>query len=80
MVRSNWFFGLLFLNNNLHHTHHTLPGAAWYRLPRLTDEMAAAEAAEQGAGSYRGYGEIMRRFGVRPFCSVVHPLSDLAAR
>lgn len=80
MVRSNWFFGLLFLNNNLHHTHHSLPGAAWYRLPRLTDEMAAIEAAGQGAGSYRGYGEVMRRFAVRPFCSVVDPLSDLAAR
>jgi fatty acid desaturase len=45
VVRSNWFFGLLFLNNNLHHTHHTLPGAAWYRLPVLTDEIAADDAA-----------------------------------
>lgn len=80
VVRSNWCFGLLFLNNNLHHTHHALPGAAWYRLPRLTDEMAATEAAAQGAGSYRGYGEVVRRFAVRPFCQVVHPLSDLAAR
>ena len=80
VVRSNWFFSLLFLNNNLHHTHHTLPGAAWFRLPRLTDEIAAEQAAADGAGWYRGYGEIMRRYGLRAFSTPVHPLSDRVAR
>jgi fatty acid desaturase len=75
IVRSNWFFGLLFLNNNLHHTHHTLPGAAWYRLPRLTREIDAATAAASGAGCYAGYREVVRRFGVRPFSTAVHPLA-----
>jgi fatty acid desaturase len=80
IVRSNWFFGLLFLNNNLHHTHHTLPGAAWYRLPRLTREIAADEAAVDGAGCYSGYGEVMRRYGLRAFSTPVHPLAERFAR
>lgn len=67
VVRSNPFFSLLFLNNNLHHTHHALPGAAWYRLPRLNDEIGADELAAAGAGWYRGYGEVARRYLVRPF-------------
>jgi fatty acid desaturase len=79
VVRSNWFFGLLFLNNNLHHTHHTLPGAAWYRLPALTDEMDAADAAADGAGVYAGYGEVMRRYGLRAFSTPVHPLAERVA-
>lgn len=67
VVRSNPFFSLLFLNNNLHHTHHALPGAAWYRLPRLHAEIGADDLAAAGAGWYRGYGEIARRYLVRPF-------------
>lgn len=81
VVRSNWFFGLLFLNNNLHHTHHVLPGAAWYRLPALTDEIQAEQAAADGAGLYTGYGQVMRRYGLRAFSTPVHPPSDrIAAR
>jgi fatty acid desaturase len=76
VVRSNWFFGLLFLNNNLHHTHHTLPGAAWYRLPALTREIAADDAAAAGAGWYSGYGEVVRRFGLRSFSTPVHPFAE----
>ncbi len=65
---------LIFLNNNLHHTHHALPGAAWYRLPRLHDELGSAEIARQGAGLYAGgYLEMARRYAVRPFCQPVHP-------
>jgi fatty acid desaturase len=80
VVRTNWFFGLLFLHNNLHHTHHTLPGAAWYRLPTLTDEIEADVAAGDGAGCYDGYGQIMRRYGLRAFSTPVHPLADFAER
>ena len=76
VVRSGWFFGILFLFNNLHHTHHALPGAAWYRLPRLTDEMGADDIAAQGAGLYRGYWEVARRYGIRPFSTPVTPLAD----
>ena len=74
VVRSGWFFGLLFLNNNLHHTHHARPAAAWYRLPALTDEIGSEALAAQGAGLYRSYGEVMRRFAFHPFPGPVNPL------
>jgi fatty acid desaturase len=68
---------LIFLNNNLHHTHHARPEAAWYRLPPLNDEIGADELARHGAGLYTGgYLEIARRFGLRPFCQPVHPAQD----
>ncbi len=67
VVRSNLFFSVLYLNNNLHHTHHALPGAAWYRLPKLHADLGADELAAAGAGWYRGYAQIARRYLVRPF-------------
>lgn len=78
VVRSNRFVALLFLNNNLHHAHHALPGAPWYRLPGLHRELGADDLARAGAGWYRGYGEIARRYLVRPFGEPVHP-SELPA-
>ncbi|MEX1104767.1 MAG: fatty acid desaturase [Ilumatobacteraceae bacterium] len=80
VVRSNWFFGLLFLNNNLHHAHHALPGAAWYRIPRLADEMDAAGAAAAGAGVYRGYGQVIRQYAFRPFSTPVSPMLGAETR
>lgn len=74
VVRSGYFFGVLFLFNNLHHTHHARPGVAWYRLPALTEQLGSADAARDGAGYYRGYAEVFRRFAVRPFSVPVHPL------
>jgi fatty acid desaturase len=73
VVRSNRFFSLLFLNNNLHLTHHARPGAAWYLLPHLHERLGSDEVARMGAGWYRGYGEIARRYLVRPFGEPVHP-------
>ena len=76
VVQSNWFFGLLFLNNNLHYTHHQLPGASWYRLPQLTRDLDAGALVADGAGHYRGYFEIARLHMVRPFCQPVSPLLE----
>ncbi|MEO6124921.1 MAG: fatty acid desaturase [Ilumatobacteraceae bacterium] len=76
VVRSGWFFSLLFLNNNLHYTHHQLPGAAWFRLPELTKVLDSANVVADSAGTYAGYGEVARRFMFRPFEQPVHPLSD----
>ena len=72
-VLSGRFFGLLFLNNNLHHTHHARPGAPWYRLPVLAHALGSDAAAAAGAGCYTGYGEMARRYLVRPVGPVVHP-------
>ena len=73
VVRSGRFFGLLYLNNNLHYTHHAVPGAPWYRLRGLSESLGSAEAAGRGAGTYRGYGEVVRRYGWRPFAQPWHP-------
>lgn len=73
VVRSGPVFSLLFLNNNLHHTHHARPGAPWYRLPVLAVELGSDQAATDGAGRYDGYLDVARRHLVRPIDSVVHP-------
>ena len=72
-VRSGPFFSMLFLNNNLHHTHHAHPGVPWYELPALADSMGASDISARGAGLYRGYREIARRYSVKPFCQEIHP-------
>ncbi len=74
VVRSSGFFGLLFLNNNLHHTHHARPEVPWYRLKALHAELGSDEIAANGAGWYRSYGELLKRYLLRPFCQPDHPL------
>ncbi len=73
VVRAGPFFSLLFLNNNLHHTHHARPGAAWYRLPALAQELGSDRAAQAGAGLYAGYSDVARRYGLHPVNPIVHP-------
>jgi fatty acid desaturase len=84
VVTSNWFWRLLFLNNNFHVTHHRFPGVSWFCIPDLHRTLTSDADAAAGAGLYRGYGEIFRRYLVRPFCQPVSPLlvassSDRAA-
>jgi fatty acid desaturase len=74
VVRSNMFFGLLFLNNNLHQTHHALPGASWYRMPQLARDLGSADIAAAGAGFYPGYLAVARRYMFRSFEQPVTPL------
>ncbi|NND76411.1 MAG: fatty acid desaturase [Ilumatobacter sp.] len=73
VVRSGRFFSLLFLNNNLHHTHHARPGAPWYRLPGLAASLESDRAAADGAGWYDGYLDVVRRHLLRPTDVLVHP-------
>jgi fatty acid desaturase len=74
VVQASLPLSLIFLNNNLHHTHHALPGAAWYRLPELNEQLGSNELSRDGAGLYTGgYLEIVRRYGLRSFCQPVHP-------
>ena len=76
VVHAGPVMSLLFLNNNLHHTHHARPGAAWFRLPTLNRELGSDALAAAGAGLYTGgYLEQWRRFGLRSFCQPVHPSS-----
>ena len=72
IVRTGRFFSLLYLNNNLHHTHHARPGVSWFELPAADAELGADDAVAAGAGLYAGYGEIARRFLLRPLDAPVH--------
>jgi fatty acid desaturase len=73
MVRSGPLFSLLFLNNNLHLTHHAQPAVAWYRLSSLADRLGSDDEARSDAGFYRGYWDVFRQYGVRPFDHPLHP-------
>ena len=70
---------LLYLNNNLHAAHHRWPGMSWYRLPAAFE--AHRDDLLSGNGGYRfsGYGEVARRFLVRPKDIPVHPGAGSAA-
>jgi fatty acid desaturase len=73
MVVGRTPFALLFLNNNLHLAHHERPGEAWFRLPRVSREIDAANVSANGAGLYRGYFAVARAYAFRPFCQPLHP-------
>lgn len=76
VVKAGPAMSLLYLNNNLHHTHHAEPSTAWYALPALHRALGSDEIAAGGAGLYRhGYIEVARRNFLRPFCQPDHPLS-----
>jgi len=76
VVKAGPVMSLLFLNNNLHHTHHALPDLAWYRIPAAHTELGSDAIAAAGAGLYTGgYLEVWRRFAFHPFCQPDHPLS-----
>ncbi len=75
-MRSNRAMGLLYLNNNFHHTHHARPALAWYRLPGESRRMGSAAIAEVGAGAHRGYWQLVRRYAIRP---IDHPAGTVVA-
>ena len=79
MVHAELPFGLLYLFNNLHHTHHARPGAAWYTLPALAKQLDSDSYAASGAGVYLGYRDVARQYLFRPFCIPVHPAAPEAA-
>jgi len=68
-VEAGPLFSFLFLNNNLHALHHANPALPWYALPRL------ARRTPRPALRYAGYGEVARRFLLRPIHAPVHPLA-----
>jgi fatty acid desaturase len=73
VVRTNVVGRLLFLNNNLHHTHHTHPGVAWYDLPAAHEALGGDDVARAGAGWYRGYLAVARRHLFQPLDDLVQP-------
>jgi fatty acid desaturase len=69
-------FGLLFLFNNMHNAHHARPSVPWYQLPRLAKHLGSRADAATGAGYYRGYRDVIKRYAFTPFSVPVYPPSD----
>ena len=75
VVESNWVFGLLFLWNNLHVIHHLLPTLPWWKVPRVWRQHRELIQAHNGGFVFGGYGEIARRWLIKPNFIPVHPPS-----
>jgi fatty acid desaturase len=73
VVEGGPLLSLLFLNNNLHYAHHERPDLPWHALPAYYRANRARLLRENGGLLYRGYGEIMRRFLLRPVDTPAHP-------
>jgi fatty acid desaturase len=71
--------GLLFLNNNLHAAHHDRPGAAWHQLPAFYRRERERLLRANGGLVYEGYGQIVRRFFLRPHDEILHPGTETAS-
>jgi fatty acid desaturase len=65
IVEASPFWSLLFLYNNLHVAHHTLPALAWYRIPAYYAAEKQNLLEKNNGYSMKGYGEIFRRFFFR---------------
>jgi fatty acid desaturase len=75
VVKAGPVLSLLFLNINLHHTHHELPDVVWYRIPAEHRAMGSDDIAREGAGFYSSYFQVLRTYLVTPFCQPDHPSS-----
>jgi fatty acid desaturase len=74
IVEASPFFGLLFLNNNLHYVHHEYPRVAWYDLPKLYRARRGEFLAANESYSFSGYGEMFRRYLFHRKTPVPHPI------
>ena len=73
IVEASPVFGFLFLNNNLHFVHHENPRVPWYALPELYLSKREAFLAANDSYSFKGYGEMVRRYLFRTKTPVPHP-------
>lgn len=73
ITESNAFWSLLFLNNNLHAVHHVFPRMPWWQIPAYWREHREQILAHNGNLYFRGYGEVARRWLLKPIFSPPHP-------
>lgn len=73
IVEGSWFTRLLFLGNNYHVVHHSLPGLSWYEIPRVYRRDRDRWIAANGGCVYSGYPELVRRHFMTPRDRPVHP-------
>jgi fatty acid desaturase len=64
---------LLFLNNNYHTLHHEQPATPWYELRKIYHSERDRVLAKNGGYLYRDYGEVARRFLLKPKDHPIHP-------
>jgi fatty acid desaturase len=73
ITESNFFWSLLFLNNNLHAVHHVFPRMPWWEIPGYWRAHRQQVLAHNGHLYFRGYGEIARRWLLKPIFTPPHP-------
>jgi len=73
IVEGSWFFGPLFLFNNLHAMHHEEPLMPWYQYNARYRVVRDRLIRENGGLIYSTYFDVARRFLFRPHDVPVHP-------
>jgi fatty acid desaturase len=79
IVEQSWFFGPLFLFNNLHVVHHLRPGLPWHQIPKWYRLNREAAIALNGGLVYRSYFDVARRYLFKPHDAAVHPFGRVTA-
>ncbi len=80
IVEAHWFFGLLFLNNNLHIVHHRNPDIPWYDLPALYLATREQYQRENEGYVYTGYWPIIWQYFFQAKEPVMHPINRRLAK
>ncbi|HWK43401.1 MAG TPA: fatty acid desaturase [Stellaceae bacterium] len=75
-VESGWFFGFLFLFNNLHVAHHLRPTIPWYELRGFYWANRDKLLAHNAGYVFPGYRTIAARWLVIPVFRPVHPVRN----
>jgi fatty acid desaturase len=73
ITESNLFWGLLFLNNNLHAVHHVFPKMPWWQIPAHWRANRAQILKHNGNLYFRGYGEVAGKWLLKPIFTPPHP-------
>jgi fatty acid desaturase len=73
IVERSWFFGPLFLYNNLHVLHHDEPLIPWYAYQRRYRQRRDELLRLNGGLYYRSYFALARRYLLRAHDVAVHP-------
>ena len=73
ITESGAFWSLLFLNNNLHAVHHLYPKMPWFEIPAYWRAHRDQVLKHNGGYHFTGYGDIARRWLLRPAFLPVHP-------
>ena len=74
-VEASRFWRLLYLGNNFHALHHRRPDIPWFRLLETHRAGCGDRPETADRFAYRGYGDILARYLLRPRDIPVHPFA-----